>query len=185
MRLLPLFILMCINSFAQNIRMMGIGAQVFEPTGVNVQLYKGFFSMNNSMYATYGVWELALGIENATGIVGPKKYASGNWNKGGIRMDLNYLHPILTIKSPLVLQTYLGAGLQTGTRKYQLAGRDESNFSTGANFMVRVEWVAHGFDIGPGKWFLSFYADIKYHKDFSESFDYISPVLGARMRRGK
>jgi len=181
-----IFLLIAFNAFSQGaFRRFGIGAQVFEPTGITVQMFNGYFINNSSSLVTCDVWELGVGQENVTGLLNDKKYASGDWEAGGVRIDLNYLHPLLTVQAPLVLQTYLGAGLQTGTRKYATATGSESNFSTGANFMIRVEWITHGIDRGPATWFFSIYSDIKFHADFSENFDYLSPVLGVRLRKGK
>jgi hypothetical protein len=178
------------NSFSQmnnrdHTRRFGIGFQVFEPTGLRVQSFRGFFNDNNSSFATYGIWELDVGIENILGVVRDKKYSGGNWKGGGLRVDLNYLHPLLTIYAPFVFQTYVGVGIQTGTRKYEASKGVESDFSTGANLMLRVELVTHGIDIGPSIWFFSFYSDLKYHAAFSQPFDYLSPVLGVSLRKGR
>ena len=188
--LLPLFLLVNITSFCQSLkqkegRSFGIGVQAFEPTGLTFQSFKGFFNDNNSSLATYGVWELGVGMENITGVVDDKLYSGGDWTKGGFRVDVNYLYPLITIYSPFVFQTYLGGGLQTGTREYRTDEGIQSDFSTGANLMVRIELVTHGIDLGRDVWFLSIYGDIKYHKAFSESFDYVSPVVGVRMRKGR
>jgi len=191
MRVLIVFLLLLsLNSFGQannrnQSRRFGFGIQVFEPTGFTIQSFRGFFNENNSSFATYGVWELGLGLENKLGIISDKKYAGGDWENGGVRVDLNYLYPLLTIYAPFVFQTYLGAGIQTGTRKYETPTGVESDFSTGANLMLRVELVTHGIDMGPAVWFFSIYSDLKYHTEFSESFDYVSPVLGVRLRKGR
>jgi len=183
------FFLICFNSFSQpknnRGRRFGIGVQVFEPTGINVQTFRGFFNDNNSSFATYGVWELGVGKENMFGIASDKKYGGGNWVKGGLRVDLNYMHPLLTIYKPFVFQTYVGGGLQTGTRLYETSTGEQANFATGANLMMRIELVTHGIDLGRAVWFFSVYGDIKYHTDFTESFDYLSPVIGIRLRKGR
>jgi len=188
--MIVIFVLLSLNSFGQannrnQGRRFGIGIQAFEPTGINIQSFRGFFNDNNSSFATYGVWELGVGLENELGIISDKKYEGGDWEKGGVRIDINYLYPLLTIYAPFVFQTYLGAGIQTGTRKYETPTGIESNFSTGANFMLRVELVTHGIDMGPSVWFFSIYSDLKYHTAFSEPFDYLSPVLGVRLRKGR
>ena len=190
MRLLILFLLLVsFNSISQVLkkkgRSYGMGVQAFEPSGLTFQSFRGFFNDNNSSLATYGVWELGVGKENIWGIAKGKPYHGGNWVKGGVRVDLNYLHPVLTLYKPFVFQTYVGVGLQTGSRRYSTSSGEQSNFATGANLMVRVEYVAHGFDFGRAVWFFSIYADIKYHVDFTESFDYVSPVVGMRLRRGR
>jgi len=192
MRLLTLFfLLICINSFSQSSKRyrggpsFGIGVQAFEPTGFNLQYFRGFFNENNSSLATYGVWELGIGKENMLELANDKVYAGGKWVKGGLRFDLNYLHPVFTVYKPFVFQTYVGGGLQTGTRLYTNSEGEQSNVATGVNLLVRVEYVTHGIDLGRDVWFFSVYGDIKFHSDFSESFDYVSPVVGIRVRRGR
>jgi hypothetical protein len=191
MRLLFIFLTLtsfqCLGQFSNRSRgrSFGIGIQAFDPTGINLQTFRGFFNNNNSSFGTHGVWELGVGKENVVGIAGDKEYAGGNWRKGGLRFDLNYLYPLITINSPFVVQTYVGGGLQTGNRNYTLSGKEESNFATGANLMVRVELVIHGIDLGRADWFFSVYGDIKYHTDFTESFDYLTPAIGIRLRRGR
>ena len=71
----------------------GIGLQVAEPAGVNLQLFKGFFCSNSDSYATYNILEIGIGTENLLGIVGSKPYADGTWKKGGLRAEVNYLAP--------------------------------------------------------------------------------------------
>lgn len=187
MRWLALVLLfVSLQSFSQRaFQRFGIGAQLFEPTGVNLQLFNGHFTDNNSSFATYGVLELGAGVERVFSISKDKMYSGGNWEKGGLRVDLNYLYPLLTVKRPFVIQTYVGAGLQTGNRKYETSEGVESKFTTGANVMVRIEFVTHGIDLGRAVWFFSMYGDIKYHSDFTESFEYVSPVLGVRLRKGR
>lgn len=184
-----LFLLVSINSLGQSSkgkgRSFGIGAQVFEPMGINFQTFRGLFNNNNSSFATYGVLEIGIGKENMLDLADEKEYAGGDWTKGGLRFDLNYLYPLITTHSPFVFQTYVGGGLQTGTRYYTISGNEESNFATGANLMIRIELVTHGIDLGRDVWFFSVYGDIKYHTDFTESFDYVSPVVGIRMRKGR
>jgi hypothetical protein len=166
-------------------RRFGIGAQVIEPTGINFQTFRGFFNDNNTSFATYGVLELGVGIENMLSHAGEKVYGSGTWSKGGWRVDLNYLYPLLTLQHPFVFQVYAGTGIQTGSRNYTVSGAEESTFATGGNLMLRVELVTHGIDMGRSVWFFSIYSDLKYHFDFTESFDYVSPVVGIRMRKGR
>ena len=185
-----IFLLVCINSFGQSSkrgqgRSFGIGVQAFEPTGLNLQVFRGIFNDNNSSLATMGVWEIGVGKENMFKLAGDKVYAGGNWVKGGLRFDLNYLHPVLSIHKPFVFQAYVGGGLQTGIRLYQTSAGEQSNFATGANLMARIEYVTHGIDLGRAVWFFSIYGDIKYHTDFTEGFDYVSPVVGIRLRRGR
>jgi len=165
----------------------GIGAQVFEPTGLNVQFFRGFYNNNNSSFATYGIVELGVGKENMFGLINDEErvYSGGYWKDGGLRVDVNYLYPVMTVHSPFVLQTYIGAGLQTGTRNYMLAGKEESKFATGANLMMRLEYVTHGIDMRRAVWFFSIYVEARYHADFTEKFDYISPTTGIRLRKGR
>jgi hypothetical protein len=160
-----------------------------EPTGVTLQFFRGFYNNNNSSFATYGVVELAVGKENVLGIIEDENKVyegeNGRWTEGGLRVDLNYLYPLMTVHSPFVLQTYVGAGLQTGTRNYLLSGKEESKFATGLNLMLRLEYVTHGIDLGRAVWFFSIYGDVRYHTDFTEKFDYISPGAGIRLRKGR
>jgi len=187
--LVIIFLFICISSFGQSKnnqgRLFGVGIQMFEPTGINIQTFRGVFNNNNSSLLTKRVWELGVGKENMLGITGDKKYLGGNWEKGGLRFDLNYLHPVITTNAPFVFQTYVGGGLQTGTRLYNTSEGSQSKVATGANLMVRIEFVTHGIDLGRAVWFFSIYGDIKYHTDFTESFDYISPVVGIRLRKGR
>lgn len=189
MRFILIFLLfVSIHSFSQtNDIKFGIGAQVFEPTGLTLQFFRGFYNNNNSSFATYGVVELGVGKENMFGIMKDenKVYEGGHWTEGGLRVDLNYLYPLMTVHSPFVLQTYVGAGLQTGNRNYIISGKEESQFATGMNLMLRLEYVTHGIDLGRAVWFFSIYGDVKYHADFTEKFDYISPVAGIRLRKGR
>jgi hypothetical protein len=190
MRFIIIFFLLfaSIHSFGQpNDIKFGVGAQVFEPTGLTLQFFRGFYNNNNSSFATYGVVELGVGKENMLGIMKDenKVYAGGHWTEGGLRVDLNYLYPLMTVHSPFVLQTYVGAGLQTGNRNYIVSGKEESQFATGMNLMLRLEYVTHGIDLGRAVWFFSIYGDVKYHADFTEKFDYISPVAGIRLRKGR
>lgn len=191
MRLLFIvFLLVCINSFGQSSRrsqgiLYGIGAQAFDPTGFNLQFFRGFFNNNNSSFATYGVLELGVGKENMIGIVDEIKYADGYWKEGGVRVDVNYLYPVFTMYAPFVLQTYVGAGLQTGTRLYDNSAGEQSKFATGANLMLRLEYVSHGIDLGRAVWFFSIYGDMKFHADFTETFDYVTPGAGIRLRKGR
>lgn len=186
--ILILLVFISINSFGQSEGMkFGFGAQVFEPTGLTVQYFRGSYNSNNSTLTTYGVVELGIGKENMLGIMDDdnKVYADGIWKNGGLRVDLNYLYPLMTIYSPFVLQTYVGAGIQTGTRNFTVSDNEESQLATGMNLMLRLEYITHGVDIGNTVWFLSIYGDIKYHADFTEKFDYISPVAGIRIRKGR
>jgi len=166
-------------------RGFGIGAQVLDPTGITLQTFRGFYNNNNSSFATHGVLELGVGIENILNHADEKVYATGTWTKGGWRIDLNYFYPLLTLQHPLVFQLYAGTGIQTGTRNYNVSGAEESTFATGGNLMLRVELVTHGIDMGRSIWFFSVYSDLKYHFDFTASFDYVSPVVGIRMRKGR
>jgi hypothetical protein len=163
----------------------GIGAQFLEPTGINFQIFKGFFCSNNASYATYGVLELGLGAENIWELQQEKSFAGGTWKQGGVRLDLNYLYPLLTLEGKMVLQTYLGAGVQTGTRNYRTGRSDESDFATGGNAIFRIEAVTHAIEVGNRIWFFSVYADAKYHFDFKEDFNYLTPVVGVRFRKGR
>jgi hypothetical protein len=169
----------------QNIHRFGIGAQVFEPTGINLQIFRGQFSSNNAAYSTYGVVELGLGLENEIKVIDEKTYAGGIWTEGGLRVDLNYLYPLITVHAPVAIQTYVGAGLQSGSRKYLVNNTVESEFATGANFLLRLEVGFHGFEIGPSMWFVSVYGDARIHADFTEDFSYFAPSLGLRMRKGR
>jgi hypothetical protein len=163
----------------------GIGAQFMEPTGLNVQVFKGFFCSNNASYATYGVLELGLGVENIWDLQKEKSYAGGVWKPGGVRLEVNYLYPLITLEGPMTFQAYLGAGVQTGTRNYRVGRSDESDFASGGNAMFRVETVTHAIEIGAGIWFFSVYADARYHVDFKEDFTYLTPVIGVRFRKGR
>jgi hypothetical protein len=181
-----LFVSVTALSQTDNIK-FGIGVQAFEPSGINLQLFRGFYNNNNSSFATYGIVELGVGKENMLGIIDDdrKVYEGGYWTNGGLRVDLNYLYPLMTVHSPFVLQTYVGAGLQTGTRNYTVSGKEESQFATGMNLLLRLEYVTHGIDLGRAVWFFSIYGEVKYHADFTEKFDYISPGAGIRLRKGR
>lgn len=186
--ILIIILFVSITSFSQtNDIKFGIGIQAFEPTGLTLQFFRGFYNNNNSSFATYSVLELGVGKENMLGIMEDenKVYEGGHWTDGGLRVDLNYLYPLMTVHAPFVLQTYVGAGLQTGTRNYLISGKEDSQFATGMNLMLRLEYVTHGIDLGRAVWFFSIYGDVKYHTDFTEKFDYISPVAGIRLRKGR
>lgn len=166
-------------------RRFGIGFQAFEPTGINIQMFRGFFCSNEDSYATRGVWELGLGAENVLLTRSNETYKDGVWKKGGFRVDLNYLYPVFTVEWGIVMQTYVGLGLQTGSRLYENALGDQSTFATGGNALVRLEVAGHGFEAGDGLLFVSVYVDAKFHKDFTEDFQYFKPSFGIRIRKAR
>lgn len=165
-------------------RRFGVGLQAFEPTGVSVQMFHGFFCSNDDLYATRAVQELQIGAENVV-LGSTTAYKDGTWKKGGLRVEFDYLFPVLTIDYGFVVQTYLGAGIQTGSRHYENVYGDQSAFATGGNLMARLEVGGKGFEAGNDILFWSVYVDAKFHQDFTEDFNYFKPSVGIRIRKAR
>jgi outer membrane protein W len=169
-----------------NMLRFGVGLQALEPTGINVQMFHGFFCSGNDSFATYGVWELGVGIENTIGTSTTTAYKSGQWRSGGIRAELTYLQPLITLDYGFVFQPYIGVGLQTGSRNYtSMTDGDQSSTATGGNLLLRLEVGMHGIETGGSILFVSLYVDAKYHKDFAEDFSYFKPSIGIRIRKAR
>jgi hypothetical protein len=164
---------------------IGVGAQLFEPTGGNIQIFKGEYVANHKSYVTNGVFEIVIGSEKVFNILDDKVYKDGKWAKGGLRINALYLYPLITTEAPIVLQAYIGGGLESGTRKYLVNKTVESQFATGLNLMLRLELVTHGIDLGKSTWFFSLYIDLKTYMEFGNEFNYLAPVVGIHLRRGR
>ena len=159
-----------------------IGLQFADPTGINIQFFRSFLCTNHRSYATKAVIAINAGVENQFGFSKTEYTGSGTWKSGGFRFEVNYLVPILTLApGSSTIEYYVGAGLQTGTRRF--VNGDVSNpFATGGNLMGRMEYTPEGMRAGRKTFYVSFFLDYKYHRDFKSVFSYTGPSFGARMK---
>lgn len=161
----------------------GFGLQAMEPTGFVIQMFKGAFCSGDDTYACFLTYELSAGFENVIA-ESKRSYRSGTWQKGGLQAGLNVLYPIYTFANRyLSAQVHVGAGLQGGTRKYTEENLDKTDNVMGGNLMMRFSYTGRSFEMSDGLWFLSYFADAKYYRQFGEDFYYFRPSLGVILRK--
>jgi hypothetical protein len=170
-----------------NMMRFGIGIQASDPLALNLQLFKGFFCSNDDTYATKMVWELTGGLENVL-FKSMKDYSTGKWTNGGFQAALSGYYPVANILARgFTIQFYPGLGLQAGNRKYRENGVNGilSENSFGVNLSAQASLMGRGIAFGNGVWFVTLYGGIKYHKQFSDGFNYVKPTLGLVMRKAR
>lgn len=162
---------------------MGFGLMAMEPTGLIIQMFKGGFCSGDDTYACCFTYELTAGFENILA-ESNKTYRTGSWQGGGLQAAVSVLYPLYTFSNRYFsAQAHLGAGLQGGTRKYREETSDKTDNVIGGNLMLRISYTGRGFEMGEGLWFLSYFADARYHKQFGENFYYLKPSLGIILRK--
>ncbi len=160
-----------------------IGLQILEPTGINLQLFKGYFCTGDNTYATSLIWELSLGLENAV-LTSNKSYGSGKWASGGTQASLMIYYPFFTLPlGNLTLQAHIGSGLQGGVRKYETEGMGRTDNIVGGNLSIRSSITGRAIDLNDRIWFLTYFADVKFHQQFNEKFSFIRPSIGIAFRK--
>jgi|GEM_PF-3399315 len=166
---------------------IGLGLQALEPSGLVFQVFKGDFCSNGNTYANYGTFEAFAGIENQIFKKSDKSYEDGVWAPGGIQFGVNYMVSLLpTLSSDLIsLQLHAGAGIQGGSRKYELEGTTKSATVVGGNLFARFSVTGPGQSWGRRLWFISTFVDLKYHRQFGDSFSYVRPSVGVVLRKAR
>ncbi len=167
----------------QNATRIGVGFQAMEPTALIFQVYKGGFCSNDNTYANYLTVEAVAGFENAF-IKSQRIYKEGTWQSGGFQGGINVYAPLYTLPTPsFSVQVHLGAGLQGGSRKYYEQSQTKSDDIFGGNLMLRFSITGRGIEIRDRLWFISYFVDAKYHKQFGEGFYYFRPSFGLVFRK--
>ena len=151
---------------------VGVGGDVVEPTGVDVQFYRlsrictGAFSITKKL--SIGVF---VGKE---GYLLARMIEEGNntWKSGGTRfgMDVKFYFPI-------ILNPYIGIGAEGGTRNLNNA----SEFYPDAIARIGVEQKILGIKLSSTSSLnATIFVDGKYNKCLSKEFSYFLPCFGVR-----
>ena len=156
-----------------------------EPTALLFQLYKGGFCSNDNTYANYFTLEAIAGLEN-TLFSSDKKYKGGEWRHGGFQAGVNMYYPLYTLPAPAFsAQVHIGAGIQGGKRKYEEQNQSKSDDILGGNLLLRFSLTGHGSEIKNRLWFMSYFVDAKYHRQFGRHFYYFRPSFGLVFRKAR
>lgn len=162
---------------------IGLGVQALEPTSIIFQLYKGGFCSNDNTYANYFTTEVVIGFENIL-FKNEKTYKIGIWQNGGFQGGINVYYPLYTLPAPsFSAQLHIGAGLQGGSRKYEEQGQSKIDNILGGNLLLRFSLTGRGIEIKDRLWFISYFIDTKYHRQFGEDFFYFRPSVGLVFRK--
>lgn len=153
---------------------VGIGADVAEPTGFDIQFYRlsrictRTFSIAKKI--SIGVWAGKEGVLLGTLI---DRQNSVDWKSGGIRygMDIKFYFPI-------ALNPYIGVGIEGGKRN--LAERNE--FSTDVVARIGLEQKLAGIKISTSSAInITVFLDGKLNKSVNSDFMYAMPGFGVRL----
>jgi hypothetical protein len=151
---------------------VGIGIDVDEPSGVDVQFYRlsrictGAFSITK---------KLSVGI-----YAGKEGYVMGSlidkkntdWKSGGTRYGLD-----IKFYFPLPLNPYIGIGAEGGTRNI----KNTLDFYPDAIIRVGIEQKVLGVKLSSNSSLnATIFIDGKYNKCLTNSFSYILPSFGVR-----
>jgi hypothetical protein len=155
------------------------GIRVGEPTGLNIQIFKGFLDSNTK---SKGLFDINIAREGWISSSLQQPYKTGEWRPGGIRYSVSWFHEV---NHKLFSHFfYYGIGLQAGSRKYTTQGdRFTENFVWGPLFTLHGELPVRSFSIRPHGLYCkaSLFAEAVYHKEFKEDFEYIRPAVGVRL----
>lgn len=164
---------------------LGFGIKAGEPGAILVQLFKGKFCSSDDHYVYLRTIEFSGGVENMFLSRG-YAYKGGSWAPGGKQFGISYQNQIPFFWTELrksTAQVHGGLGLLGGTRNYSLNERTMEANVLGATAFFRLSFTRGGFKMGNGYWFLSFFAEHQYYREFGENFRYWKPGAGLIFRR--
>jgi len=150
----------------------GVGLDVIEPSGVDVQFYRlskictGDFSITKKV--SIGLY---VGKE---GLLTGNLIEKGNtsWSSGGIRYGTDFKFYI-----PIILNPYFGFGVEGGTRNF----KGKSDFYPDVLARIGIEQKVLGIKLSSTSSLnITIFMDAKYNKCLTEDFSYILPCFGAR-----
>ncbi len=152
---------------------VGIGADVAEPTGFDIQFYRlsqictQTFSITKKV--AIGVWAGKEGVLLGTLV---ERQNGVDWKSGGIRygMDVKFYFPI-------ALNPYIGVGIESGKRSLA----EQNEFST--DFVARIgfEQKLAGIKLSTSSAVnITVFVDGKLNKSVDSEFMYTMPSFGVR-----
>ncbi|MHC1704964.1 MAG: hypothetical protein AB9846_13730 [Tenuifilaceae bacterium] len=151
---------------------VGVGLDVIEPTGVDVQFYRlskictGDFSITK---------KVSIGLyAGREGLLAGKLVEKGNtsWSSGGNRYGID-----LKFYIPIILNPYFGFGVEGGTRNFN----GKSDFYPDGVARIGIEQKVLGIKLSSTSSLnATIFVDAKYNKCLTEDFSYILPCFGVR-----
>lgn len=152
---------------------VGVGLDFLEPTGIDLQFYRlsrictGDFSITKKM--AVGTWVGMEGLMMASTIDKQNKI---EWKKGSLRYGVD-----LKFYIPIVLNPYIGLGVEGGTRS--LDGTEE--FQPDFVGRIGLEQMILGIKLSTSSSLnITVFVDGKINKSINADFMYIMPSAGIR-----
>lgn len=150
---------------------IGVGADVLEPTGVDLQFYRLSKICTNNFSiikkVALGVW---LGKEGVLSSSVLKKV--NNWESSGLRYGFD-----LKFYIPIFLNPYLGFGAEGGDRKLN----GTIDFYPDVVARIGVEQKVLGIKLSSTSSLnATIFIDGKYNKCLTKDFSYFLPCIGVR-----
>jgi len=152
---------------------VGLGLDVLEPTGIDVQFYRlskvctSDFSITKKM--AIGTWVGVEGLLLGNVIDNQNKV---EWKKGALRYGVD-----LKFYIPIVLNPYIGIGAEGGTRFLD----GEEKFQPDVIGRIGMEQMILGIKLSTSSSLnITLFVDAKINKSINTDFMYIMPTGGIR-----
>lgn len=160
------------------------GAKFLEPSGIAVQLFKGFFCSGHDTYSHRGTIELYAGRENLILNRNPA-YRGGILRPAGIQAGVNYQYPLfcLSFSNQFTMQLHAGLGLQGGRRTFVRQENTIQDHSIAGLGFFRLSFTGKGFKMMDRYWFWSLFAEHGYFSEFGTAYRHWRPGFGIVLRK--
>jgi hypothetical protein len=152
---------------------VGLGLDVFEPTGFDVQFYRlsrictSDFSITKKM--AIGIWAGEEGLLMGDAI---DKQNTIDWKKGSFRYGID-----LKFYIPIILNPYIGVGVEGGTRTLD----NDTKFQPDVIGRLGIEQKVLGIKLSTSSSLnITIFVDGKLNKSINTDFMYIMPSAGVR-----
>jgi hypothetical protein len=152
---------------------VGVGLDVLEPTGIDVQFYRlskvctSDFSITKKM--AIGTWFGTEGLLSGGVIDSQNKVG---WKKGSLRYGLD-----LKFYIPIILNPYIGIGAEGGNRSLD----GEEAFQPDVIGRIGLEQMILGIKLSTSSSLnITLFVDAKINKSINTDFMYIMPSGGVR-----
>ena len=160
----------------------GLGLHAMEGQGIILQLNRGHFCHNS--YFPYFIIEAGWTVENTISFFSDKNYSLGKWGMGGNQWFTSFFYSFIRHDNwkHVVFSLMLGAGLEAGQRPFEFNQQKFLSNYQGYNLFTRLNINGPTLKINkhsnPMMSNVSFFIGIKYHNEWTSSFDYLRPNLG-------
>ncbi len=160
----------------------GLGLQGMEGQGIILQLNRGHFCHNS--YFPYFIIEAGWTVENSLNFFSNKTYSTGKWSRGGNQWSTSFFYTFIGLDNwkHVVFSLMLGAGLEAGQRPFEIHQQKFLSKYQGYNLYTRLNINGPTIKINkhsnPMMTNVSVFIGIKYHNEWTSSFDYLRPNLG-------